>query len=778
MSKKIYDLMDWAAIEEIVYGEAMHPENLLGAHNVNRNTLVQCFFPGAKSVTLITDDGENIKMEKHDEAGFFATLLPGKDRKDYKYHVSGNEKSERPKDYYEVYTGETLLKENELDLIMSGSDLELYKKLGSHVMTVGGRKGVRFSVWAPNARRVSVVGDFNEWNGLTHQMIKDERTGIYSIFIPGLKSGEKYKYEILISGTEKILKPDPYAFLTDGSEENASIVSDKFSFKWNDADYMKNRVKTDLTSSAFNLYEINPETVKEGTGLKNAAKSIIAHMKNYGYTHADVMPVLTYVGANPYVPSSVYAISSKVGGADELAFFVNALHEEGLGVILQYPIGSFDQGKGGISFFDGTCLYEHQDFRKGVDPRTGAKIYRYGDPVVDEYILSNASYLKETFHIDGFKFTDVSSMLYLDYYRGDNEWLPNIYGGNENLESINFIKRINRVLHDDDGFVTIAEEKSGWPFISDIKGMSEKDKSECLLFDFVMNNGFNEDVLSYMVNDPIERFRHHDELTMASVYQYRENYISYISHENVGENINSLLNMMPGTDEEKKANLRAMYGYILTMPGKKEIFMGQDTIFDIDGEEKAENKEFAAYMKDLLKLVGTRKALSVYDFDSKGFDWINNFSANENVIVYTRQGVKPEDTLTIIVNFANVARNRYHIGVPAYGKYREVFSSDDKKYGGEGRGNDRILPARKKECDARDDSISLTLPPLSITILSYTPFTKAELETMEKQRQAREKAMAERNKKRELFIAEKKKIREELYAELEKRMAEAEKKYR
>ena len=780
MSKKIYDLMDWAAIEEIVYGEAQHPDNLLGPKNVGRNTLVQCFFPDAKSVALITDDGENIKMEKHDDAGFFATLLPGKDRKDYKYHVTSADKNERPKDYFEVYTGETLLKQSDIDLILSGRDTEVYKKLGSHVMTVGGKKGVRFAVWAPNAKRVSVVGDFNEWNGLTHQMIKDEMSGIYTIFIPELKAGVKYKYEILISGAEKILKPDPYAILTDGTAENASIVADKFSFKWTDGDFMKARSGKDLFAGPFNLYEINPETVKEGKGLKAAAKEIIAHMKNFGYTHADLMPVLEYAEGSlgAFIPSSVFAINHRTGGCDELAYFVNALHEEGLGVIMQYPVSSFDPGVGGISFFDGSCLYEHMDYRKGIDPRNGAKIYRYGDAVVDQYIISNALYLKETFHLDGMKFTDVSSMLYLDYYRNDNEWLPNIYGGNENLESINFIKRLNRLLHKNDGFVTIAEEKSGWPFISDIKGMSEKDKSECLLFDFVMNNGFNEDVLSYIVNDPIDRHMYHDELTLASVYQYRENYITYINHENVGDDINDLLNRMPGTDEEKKANLRAMYGFLLTMPGKKEIYMNQDMVYDTDEDKTLENKEFTTYMKDLLKLVSTRKALYKKDYEVTGFDWINNFSANENVIVYTRSGERPEDTLTVILNFANVTRNRYHIGVPAYGKYREVFSSDDKKYGGEGRGNERVIPARKKECDARDDSISLTLPPLSITVLSYTPFTKAELETMEKKRIAREKELKERNKKRQLFIEEKKKIREELYAELKKRMAEAEKKYR
>jgi len=770
MSKKIYDLMDWAAIEEIVYGEAQHPENLLGTTNVGRNTLVQCFFPDAAGVSLLTEDGENIKMEMQDEAGFFAALLPGKDRKDYRYHVSSHDKKVRPKDYDELYTGDELIKQADIDSLLSGSDYAVNRVLGSHVMNIGGKKGVLFAVWAPNAKRVSVVGDFNNWNGIGYQMIRNEQSGIYSLFIPGLKTGEKYKYEILVSGPDKILKPDPYALLTDETEENASIVSEISSIKWTDGDYLKARKASDNTKKPFNIYEINPEIIKNGAGLKASTKTIINHMKSFGYTHVDIMPLANYAkeGSSGYIPSSLFSINHRVGDAEDFMRFVNDLHEEGLGVILQMSVNCFDPGVGGISFYDGTCLYEHQDYRKGVDPRTGAKIFRFGEALVDEFVISNILFWKDNFHLDGIKFTDVSSMLYLDYYRNEGEWLPNIYGGNENLDAIKFIKKVNHELHTDKGFITIAEEKSGWPFISNTKSLSELEKADCLGFDFVMNNGFNEDVLAYIKNDPIDRSKHHDELTLSSVYQYQENYINYISHENTEFGQGNIIDQMYGDADERLANLKALYGYLMTMPGKKEFFMDQDDT----------NPEIAAFMKDMLKLVVTRKALSQYDYEAKGFEWINNFSANENVLVFSRKSDKDDEQLTIIVNFANVTRDKYHIGVPAYGKYREIINSDDKKYGGKNRVNDRVILAKKKECDARENSIAVKLAPLSIVILGYTAFTKAELDSMEKKKIAREKLVMERNKKHEAFLAEKKKIIEELSAEYKKRILEAEKKFK
>lgn len=797
MNKKLYNLMDWAAIEEIVYAEATHPEKTLGTQNVGKSTLVQAFFPDAAKVTLYIDGKEDtrgkrvkeeVKMDMADEAGFFAALLPGKDRTDYVYHVEYKDKKRKSRNFKEVYTKKRVLTDAEAEKINTGSDFAVYEKLGAHKKTVNGVRGCAFAVWAPNALRVSVVGEFNDWDGRVHQMTCIDHTGVFELFIPDVEYGDKYKFELLLKGAEKVMRCDPYAFSMQGAGYD-SVVTGLNGFKWQDEKWLKVRKETSYQDKPLHLYELYLPAYlgenKEET-LKTLAPKLAEYLKKMNYTHVELMPIAEYVENEcfGYHTSGYYAPTQRYGTPEEYMYFVNTLHQAGIGVILQFNLSCFENGEYGLGQYDGTGLYEHEDYRKGIDARNGKYMFQYARPEVREFLISSLLFWVKEYHVDGFKFCDMPSILYLDYYRQPGAWVPNLYGGNENLESAEFLRKMNEVLHKSKlGIITIADEESGWPYVTLNGGnLSQEEQQQSLGFDFAVSHGFHNDVLDYMRHDPIERHAHHDALTINSVFQYRENYLLAVSHSDTDYNKGGLLNRMPGDEKTKLANLRAFYGYMMTHPGKKQMFMGQEQA-DLEAfwpdkkmewEAASDKKEFVAYMEALNTLYKTSPALYQKDYVGDGFEWINDFSANENVLVFVRRSAKREETLLVCMNFANREYEKYKIGVPECGKYKEVFNSDAVEFGGNGFGNPRLVPAKEEECDEREWSVKVKLAPLSVTVFSYVPYSKEELADMAKKKAEKEAKRLEKERQKQALAKEKAKIRASLKEELARKIRDAE----
>lgn len=813
MNKKIYDLMDWAGIEEIVYGEAASPQMLLGPHTIGRQTLVQAFFPEAQKVSLCVKGPEGpkgktvkeeIPMELVDEAGYFAVLLPGKNRRDYFYEVTyastGRKKNKKQMQDPYLYTN--LVTEEMAAEFLAGTATKAYELLGSHCMTMEGVRGCRFLVWAPNAVRVSVVGDFNQWNSKSHQMMASNAPGLFEIFLPGVEEGEIYKYEILTKGSGAQLKADPYALAQEENGADASMIYGQPSFKWQDDKFLAARKKNDARKMPYLALEIylGAFISEKNPTLKKATADIVNYAKKMHYTHVELMPFMACEKEETagYFVNQFYAVDAKYGSPADYKYLVNELHKAGIGVIMQYPVGSFASSESGLTRFDGTGLYEYEDHRRGVDPRNGKLLFQFGRNEVRSYLLSNLWYYFEEFHMDGFKFCDLSSVLYLDYYRPQGEWIPNMYGGNENLEAIDFMKEINARLHKDfPGVLTIAEEESAWP---NITTYSNKDKArgdafETLGFDFALDLGFNKDVLEYLHADPILRRHLHDNLTLSSVYQYNENYIIPITHDNAGFGRGGLIAQMPGTLKDKISNLKLLFAYQMLRTGKKQTFMGQDfgvedafqawMKLDLSVASLEGHKQLMTYCADLNAFYLANPFLYEMDLEEDGFAWLNQISAEENVLSFVRRGKKKGEDYTVILNFANTSYARYRFGCSQLGEYQEIFCSDEVKYFGEGRVNGKILPTREEAYDGRAYSFCMNLAPLSVTVLSFKPYTEAQKKEIARKKALREKKQEEREcarrelireqeEKYALLAKEKEQIRAELLEELERRYKEAE----
>lgn len=789
MNKKLYNMMDWAAIEEVVYAECDHPQEYLGAHTVGKQTLVQAFFPDAKAVSLYINGTEGtrgktvkeeVKMERMDDTGFFAALLPGKDRKDYKYYVQYKEKGKRAKQFVDPYNYVNNLSEDDAERFHLGSLNNSYEVMGAHLTTVDGVRGCMFRVWAPNAVRVSVVGDFNEWNEKIHQMVRLYNTGIFELFLPDVKEGEKYKYAVLMRGGIASFRTDPYSVLQELRPDCASIITSLKGFKWQDEAWLKERKNKNIHETPMNIYECklsafindiedqqdqNNNKDEQVIDMSVVASTLISYVKEMGYTYVALMPIMEYAQdeTEGYQTSLYYAATSRYGTPWDYQYLINELHKEQIGVILQWTPNCFAVSEDGFGRYDGTCLYEHEDPRRGVDPRNGTLLFNYQRPEVAAYLLDNAVYWIREYHVDGFMICDTASMLYLDYYRQPGQWIANIYGGNENLEAIEFIKKWNRLLHKKyPGVLTIAEDESGW------RGMTGEAQDDCLGFDLCCNHGWNQDVLGYMAFDPIERYAHHHELTMSMIYQYNESYILPISHNNTNFGQGNIIDRMPGDQTDQINNMKVMYGYLMAHPGKKQMFMGQDALQG-DGAEA-----FREYIKALNHFYLEHKAFYELDEKEAGFTWINNISANENVVSFVRSGRKAQDWLLVVLNFANRPYEKYKIGVPEMGRYRELFSSDAIAYGGTGMINSRVIPSKDDECDGRDQSIRITMAPLSISIFECNPYSEKELADMKKKKEEKEKKRLENERKKAKIAKEKAKIRASLKEELARKIADAE----
>ena len=747
MTKKLYKLMNWADIEGIVYSEEDNPHRILGAHPSGLSTLVQFFYPGAVKATVITEKNA-YKMEMADEEGFFAVLLPKTEKSGYTVEVEFEDG--KTKEVCDPYNYKPLITKKDTEKFSNGIHYTIYELLGAHVKTIDGVTGVYFAVWAPNALRVSVVGDFNNWDGRVHQMRRLWDSGIFELFVPCANEKDNYKFEIKTKRGEVFLKADPYGNSSQLRPDTASVVTDLSKFKWTDEKWMKERKHFVPETSPMSVLEIHLGSFakpEEEDGrlfytYRELAPKIIKYVKELGYTHIELMPVMEHPfdASWGYQVIGYYAPTSRYGSPEDFMFFMNEMHKNGIGVILDWVPAHFPKDDQGLSGFDGTCLYEHMDPRQGEHPQWGTKIFNYGRPEVKNYLIANVLYWINVYHADGIRMDAVASMLYLDYGKNDGQWVANMYGGKENLEAIEFLKHLNSIVHKaKDGVLMIAEESTAWPMVTDLV---EKDG---LGFDLKWNMGWMNDFTSYMQYDPFFRSHHHGELTFSMIYAYSEKFMLVLSHDEVVHGKSSMIGKMPGEIPDKFKNLRAAYGFMMTHPGKKLLFMGQDIAeFDEWNENRSiqwdllqydDHKNMKEFVKTLNKLYKESPALHKLDHSPEGFEWINNISANENVLVYLRKTEDENDTLLIVCNFANEERKDYKIGVPFPGKYKEILNSDARKFGGKGCVNGRALASDESECDGRENSIFIKMPALSMQIFSYTPFTQKELAAIEKRKE-------------------------------------------
>lgn len=763
MNKKLYKLMNWPEIEGIVYSESDNPHEILGAHVAGTSVLVQTFQPGAKSVRVqLTEGDKSYKMEMADEEGYFAVLIPGKKIPDYEYIVEAQDGT--LKKVKDAYNYPPQIAREDAEKFNAGIHYTIYEKLGAHPTEIDGVEGVLFAVWAPNALRVSVVGDFNGWDGRSHQMRRLWDSGIFELFIPGVKEGACYKYEIKAKGGLTFLKADPYAFGQQLRPDSASIVRDIKGFKWEDSKWIRNRAKTQAEDKPMNVYEVylgsfaKPEDGGQYCNYRELAPKIIEYVKKMGYTHVELMPVMEHPfdASWGYQVIGYYAPTSRYGNAEDFMFFMNEMHKAEIGVILDWVPAHFPRDTYGLSGFDGTCLYEHQDPRQGFHPHWGTLIYNYGRPEVCNYLIANALYWAEQYHADGIRIDAVASMLYLDYGKNDGEWVANIYGGNENLEAVEFLKHLNSIMKKrNKGVLMIAEESTAWPKIT-----GELD-DDGLGFDLKWNMGFMNDYLNYIKTDPYFRSGRHNDLTFSMIYAYSEKFMLVFSHDEVVHGKATLLGKMPGERSEQFANMRLTYAYHMTHPGKKLIFMGQDIgEYDEFYEEREvewnllevdEHAKLNRLVADLNKLYISKPALYEKDNSWEGFEWINCITPNACMLSYLRKADKTEDALVVVANFANV-KQEFRVGVPYEGKYTEILNTDDKIYGGQGITNKDIRNTIETEWDGKPYAIDMVSAPLSISIFSYTPYTaeeKAEIDRIRAEEIRKAKEAEERRAAKE-----------------------------
>jgi len=725
MSKrKAVFAINWMEVDALVQGIHNNPHHILGMHECIDDLYINAYLPGAKVVNAIeVSTRKKYTLVSERVPGFFSVVI--KDKKPFEYKLNVRFDNGDEVTYFDPYVFEPVIDPIDISLFNEGKHYSIYEKMGAHPMTVDGVEGVLFAVWAPNADRVSVVGNFNNWDGRRHPMRKLDYSGIYELFIPGKLVGEIYKYEIKAKSGQVFMKSDPYAFSSEVRPANASRIVDK----WKDAAWMEKRENKNTDEQPMAIYEMHlgswkrPTDGREFYNYRDIASLLADYLLMMNYNYVELMPIMEH----PYDPSwgyqvtGYYAPTSRYGSPADFMYFVDYLHSKGIGVILDWVPAHFPKDEHGLGRFDGTALYEHEDPKRGEHPHWGTYIYNYGRNEVRNFLVANALYWAEKYHIDGIRIDAVASMLYLDYGRGDGEWLPNIYGGNENLEAIDFIKELNSKMHElHKGVIMIAEESTAWPM------MTHPVEAGGLGFDYKWNMGWMNDFLNYMKLDPLYRKYHHNDLTFSMVYAYSEKFILVLSHDEVVHEKGSMIAKMPGGYEDKFSNLRVAYGYMMTHPGKKLLFMGQEIAQFTEFNENAEVDwslfEFDAhvfmqgYVKELNELYKTEPALYELDSSPEGFTWINCNSANTSLLSYVRKGKKESDTLLIICNFTPMEHKAYKLATPSGGRWQEIFSSDNNRYGGEGRNNKTVKQAKKAECDGQEHYISVTVPPLSISV--------------------------------------------------------------
>ena len=725
-------------VEEIANGKHPDPFHILGPHWIEREgqplVAIRAFRPGAAGLDILASGEVHHAARIHPD-GLFEAILSGRVLGRETHHLI-ELASYRLRFYFDdgtrletfdPYAFPAALNEYDLYLIGEGTHYENYEKLGAHVREVAGVRGVHFGVWAPNARRVSVVGDFNLWNGRTHPMRSRGLTGIWEIFLPGLDHGTLYKFEILSRVADHLgLKSDPYGFAAEMRPKTASVVCNIDGYQWNDSAWIAARETRDWLHAPMSVYEVHIGSWRrtpDGRWLtyRELADQLLPYVKELGYTHIELMPVMEHPldGSWGYQTVGYYAVTSRYGTPTDFMYFVDRCHQEGIGVILDWAAAHFPRDAHGLSLFDGTHLYEHEDPRRGAHPDWGTLVFNYGRNEVQNFLMSNALFWIEKYHADGLRVDAVASMLYLDYSRREGEWLPNIHGGRENLEAIAFLRRLSEVLHTrHPGALMIAEESTSWPAVSRptyIGGLG---------FDLKWNMGWMNDTLRYMALDPIHRQYHHNELTFSMLYAFHENFVLPISHDEVVHGKRALLEKMPGDDWQKFANLRLFLAYLHAHPGKKLLFMGselaqrgefwEEGTVEWELENSPPHRAIQRLTADLNRLHTRERALHEVDFEWAGFEWLDPNDAPSSVLTFLRRAKDPENFIVAVCNFTPVTRPGYRVGVPRPGYYREILNTDSRYYEGSDVGNSGGVNAEPIPWNDRPYSIQLRLPPLAV----------------------------------------------------------------
>ena len=754
MNKKLYDMMDWEAIEAIVYSEEPQPDKILGPVKIRGGYLIHAFYPDAVRMVLrLKQDGRKFPMEQVDDAGVFAVFLPGKKLQPYTYLIVYEDGSEVEME--DAYLYKNLMPANDLKRFEAGIHFSVYDCMGAHPMAVSGCMneaeavwnaseeetgkdqvfGTHFAVWAPNAMRVSVVGDFNFWDGRRHPMCRIGDTGVFALFIPGVKPGEIYKYEVKINYNTVVLKTDPYGFACEQRPDNASIVCDISKYPWKDKKWMEQRKEQKQEREAMSIYEVhlgswmkketqkeNPTCQDEFYNYREIAPVLADYVKKMNFTHIELMPVMEHPLDESwgYQVTGYYAVTSRYGTPEDFMFFMDYMHRKQIGVILDWVPAHFPKDENGLARFDGTCLYEHLDPRKGEHPHWGTLIYNYGRPQVANFLIANALFWVERYHADGIRMDAVASMLYLDYGKQDGEWVANMYGGNENLEAVELLQNLSKEFHKRaQGALLIAEESTAWPMVTDKKGLG---------FDLKWNMGWMNDFIAYMQTDPLFRKGRHGMLTFSMIYAYSEKFVLVLSHDEVVHGKGSMITKMPGDREQKFANLRAAYGWMMTHPGRKLLFMGQEFAQQEEWNEKCslpweeaeqpENAGVQNYVSALNAFYRKHPALYDADFEEDGFEWLSSMDADHSIVTFMRYSHDRSEKLLVVCNFTPVLYENFKVGVPFAGKYKEIFNSDREEFGGSGHGNPRVKNAKPISWDGREYSISVEVVPLGISIYS------------------------------------------------------------
>ncbi|WFP50027.1 1,4-alpha-glucan branching protein GlgB [Methylomonas sp. EFPC3] len=699
------------------------PFSVLGRHTVGGDTILRAFLPYAESVKLAADGGEFQRIPDSD----FFEYRPGKTGVPAHYQLIWLDKDGGSHCQYDPYSFGPILPEFDQHLFGEGRHWHIYQKLGAHLMTVDGIEGVHFAVWAPNAQRVSAIGDFNRWDGRCHPMRNLGNSGIWEIFVPGLTVGNLYKFEILNRHSGQVLvKTDPYGQQFEFRPSTAAIVVDEDAYIWRDGAWMEQRPQHDWLHRPMSIYEVHLGSWRRDhrgnfLNYRDLAAQLVDYVKEMGFTHIELLPVTEHPLdiSWGYQTTGYFAPTSRHGTPDDFRFFVDHCHQNGIGVILDWVPAHFPKDSFALGRFDGTPLYEHEDPRKGEHRDWGTLIYNYSRNEVKNFLLSSAFFWLEEFHLDGLRVDAVASMLYLDYSRDANDWIPNMYGGNENLEAIDFLRHMNTVTHEQHpGTVIMAEESTSWPQVT------RPTWTGGLGFSMKWNMGWMHDILHYMQEQPIHRSYHHDSLTFGLLYAFTENFVLPFSHDEVVHGKGSLLNKMPGDEWQRFANLRLLYTMMFTYPGKKLLFMGcefgQGTEWSCNRTldwyvlDYPHHRGLQTLVKDLNKLYSSHAALHRYDFEHQGFEWIDCHDYQQSIISYRRKSA--HEDLIVILNFTPVPRESYRIGVPQPGTYFEIFNSDSQYYDGSNVGNGTVL-SEPQPWMGQQHSIAVTLPPLAGIIL-------------------------------------------------------------
>ena len=718
--------VDQGVVDAIVAGTHGDPFAVLGLQQVGKAFVARCFIPHAEQVTACTLQGKKAgELLRRHEAGFFEGKLAIRKRQPLKYHArnAGGEWW-----VTDPFSFGPVLGPMDDYYMAEGSHLRLFDKLGAHLMDHEGASGVHFAVWAPNAKRVSVVGDFNDWDGRRNPMRLRQDTGIWEIFLPDLGAGRSYKYEVIGPKGEQLpLKADPFAFHSELRPATASITTAPLAHRWGDEAHRAFWRGTDARREPMSIYEVHPGSWQlrddgEFLSWDELADRLIPYVVDTGFTHIEFMPITEH----PYDPSwgyqttGLYAPTARFGDQEGFARFVEGAHRAGVGIILDWVPAHFPVDQHGLIWFDGTALYEHADPRKGFHPDWNTAIYNFGRREVVSFLVNNALFWAEKFHIDGLRVDAVASMLYLDYSRKQGEWIPNEKGGRENLEAVDFLQRMNAAVYGaHPGVVTIAEESTSWPKVS------QPVHEGGLGFGFKWNMGFMHDTLEYFSKEAIFRKHHHDEITFGLVYAFSENFVLPLSHDEVVHGKGTLIGKMAGDDWQKFATLRAYYAFMWGYPGKKLLFMGQEFAQRSEwNEAKALDWFLLDYgphrgvhdtVRDLNGLYRSRPALHARDCEPEGFNWLIVDDRENSVFAWERKA-PGHDPIVVVSNFTPVSREGYRVPMPKAGKWREVINTDATHYGGSGKGNDGAVVAREEDGGTK---ATMVLPPLSTIMLEF-----------------------------------------------------------